>query len=372
MIKFFHKILGSIPQEQRKEFISEISRENILRLMVAQISLIVLDTILLIFYGDHTGWLGIAFILYNVIQFPLFYMVYRKKEFISQTLPKVLSYTYILVALSYACALTFYQNDPGSVQIFIYVIAMFAFSALIYMPPLISLILYLFVYIGFYLSIPVLPIGEDTLYTLRVNAFLMNIFAWLLGRIVLRARVKNFLDKKTIMEKNQLLSQLVIRDSMTMLLNHVYLYKRLYEEIERARRINYPLSIAMFDIDNFKYVNDNYGHLIGDKVIVQIARIIENTCRTTDIVGRYGGEEFAVIMPDTDLASAGVLAERIRLAVESAVYEEGVKITVSGGIAEFHHNTAEELIKRADELLFKAKQAGKNRIYTHIPIEGIS
>jgi diguanylate cyclase (GGDEF)-like protein len=119
----------------------------------------------------------------------------------------------------------------------------------------------------------------------------------------------------------------------------------------------------MLDIDHFKAINDTYGHQIGDTTLVAVSQLIKDNLRDIDHVGRYGGEEFIVILPQTGLDNAYITAQRIRRAIESARFHEGkIKMTVSGGVVEFKEESALILIGKADELLYKAKQNGRNRI----------
>lgn len=170
-------------------------------------------------------------------------------------------------------------------------------------------------------------------------------------------------DNTELMEANLKLKEMSITDGLTQLYNHKHSYYKLEEEITRANRYGNRLSIIMIDIDHFKAINDAYGHLIGDKTLVAVGQVIKNNLREIDHVGRYGGEEFMVILPQTGLGNAYTTAERIRRAVESAWFEEGkIKITISGGVVEFRDENALMLIGKADELLFKAKQTGRNTI----------
>lgn len=126
-------------------------------------------------------------------------------------------------------------------------------------------------------------------------------------------------------------------------------------------RYNAVFSVAMFDIDHFKQVNDQQGHLFGDRVLQELARLLDESVRETDMVARYGGEEFIIVMPHTEVAGACVFAERLRARVESQL-----AITVSGGVAAAHEgDTQESLVARADTALYSAKTAGRNRIYFH-------
>ena len=149
------------------------------------------------------------------------------------------------------------------------------------------------------------------------------------------------------------------QDELTNLWNRKYLYIRLKGEIKRLRH-NTILSLAIVDIDDFKSVNDTFGHLFGDKVLKEIADILKNNLRKDDIIARWGGEEFIIVLPNTEVKSAKVVFNRIREKIEK--YDFGCKITVSGGIAFVNeYIESEKLIEMADKALYKAKKR-KNRI----------
>lgn len=156
-------------------------------------------------------------------------------------------------------------------------------------------------------------------------------------------------------------------DSLTGLFNRQSLDEALKREISRARRYKKELSIIFFDLDDFKYVNDTYGHHVGDDVLKQIADIIVEEKRMEDIAARYGGEEIVIILPETEKNSAYVLADRIRSRIENMglSYEgQPILLTVSGGLASFPSNAKDEktLLQCADKALYLAKGAGKNHI----------
>ncbi|SHM43535.1 diguanylate cyclase with GAF sensor [Caldanaerovirga acetigignens] len=165
-------------------------------------------------------------------------------------------------------------------------------------------------------------------------------------------------------------SHLAATDGLTGLYNHRYIYHQLDQMASRVRTCGGTFSLILIDIDHFKSYNDSYGHLMGDKVLRKLAQIIKQNVRNGDIVGRYGGEEFAIILPDTPGSEACAIAERIRKAVENtefAVTEEGKKIfvTVSAGVASCPDDalTVKELVNKADQaLLFGAKKKGRNRV----------
>lgn len=173
-------------------------------------------------------------------------------------------------------------------------------------------------------------------------------------------------------EKMKLLDdtkKMAITDGLTGLRNQQEFLRRLEEETSRAGRYERPLSIVASDIDYFKKYNDKFGHLAGNELLKLIARTLTDNCRTTDLAARTGGEEFTVIMPETDFLEAVKLAERLRNIVENlrqteASLEIDLHVTISIGVAAFpkHGKTAMQLYEAADQALYKAKEAGRNRV----------
>jgi diguanylate cyclase (GGDEF)-like protein len=150
-------------------------------------------------------------------------------------------------------------------------------------------------------------------------------------------------------------------DPLTGLCNRQALDETLENYLSMHRRYGMVFSLAVFDIDSFKQVNEEHGHLHGDRVLAQVAELIEQNTRETDIVARFGGEEFIALLSSSDIDAAGLFAERIRATVEQIA-----KVTVSGGIAVVgEDDDAKTLLTRADTALYAAKAAGRNRIYCH-------
>jgi diguanylate cyclase (GGDEF)-like protein len=154
----------------------------------------------------------------------------------------------------------------------------------------------------------------------------------------------------------------VSKDPLTGLHNRRCFYDRIDYEIEKMKRTKLPLSFALIDIDNFKTINDTYGHLEGDKVLVELARIFKTQARSGDTIVRWGGEEFAMILPETDKSGALAFAERIRKLVEFSNCK--YKITVCIGITTVYqgHN-AEKIMSVADRALYKAKEKKNTVVY---------
>jgi len=156
-----------------------------------------------------------------------------------------------------------------------------------------------------------------------------------------------------------------IADGLTGLYHQKFFKLRLKEELVRSKRHKHPLNLVMIDIDHFKKVNDDYGHLMGDMILKELASVLKKSTRLEDIVARYGGEEFAIIVPFTSKEDIGEVVERIRAKVEK-MKVSGVGITISVGVGHFDCKNTElnyrDLIKRADDALYLAKRKGKNRV----------
>jgi two-component system cell cycle response regulator len=159
-----------------------------------------------------------------------------------------------------------------------------------------------------------------------------------------------------------------LRDDLTKAFNKKYFIDRIEQEVVLARKHNAALSLVMFDVDHFKHVNDTFGHVAGDYVLAKLAEITQGIVRTEDVFARYGGEEFAILCRGVALLSAGSLAERLRGCVEATelVFDmREIPVTISLGVAAFPDVQAQngtELIGAADEALYAAKHAGRNRV----------
>lgn len=175
--------------------------------------------------------------------------------------------------------------------------------------------------------------------------------------------VKILTPAVTKLMDHEVLMHMAYRDGLTGLLNYRAFDEMLNAEQDRAGRYHITFSIMMIDIDYFKRVNDDYGHQIGDMVLKELAGSLMDCMRKSDRVFRYGGEEFAVILPHTGIDKAGKLAERIRLAIEKMRFIAGVQITTSIGLGQYSDGlTSGDLVKQADKGLYLAKNRGRNMV----------
>jgi len=179
--------------------------------------------------------------------------------------------------------------------------------------------------------------------------------------------------------------ELAIVDELTQVFVRHHFMDRLEEELRRSMRFKLPLTVLMLDIDHFKRYNDDFGHLVGDATLKEVADLLKRNLRRVDLVGRYGGEEFIVVMPETRVRNASEVAERIRSSIarhDFQVYNVRTKVTVSQGIAVFDGESpdltaasdpkmiATELIRKADESMYRAKEEGRNRVCLYKDVKG--
>ena len=170
-------------------------------------------------------------------------------------------------------------------------------------------------------------------------------------------------------QRARVLNNLIVRDSLTGLYNHTHILNRLQQALRKAQSNNTPLCFAMVDIDFFKKVNDNYGHPVGDKVISSLSLFLKQRLRKTDSIGRYGGEEFAVILPDTNPEDALNVMNNIREVFSQLVHSSNVcdfKVSFSCGICSFDGHNQEKIIEYADEALYEAKKQGRNNVQIYL------
>jgi diguanylate cyclase (GGDEF)-like protein len=190
--------------------------------------------------------------------------------------------------------------------------------------------------------------------------------AELAARIAVHLRLKQTHD--ALMKKTAELERLCRTDALTGLANRRSLREALDSEVSRATRYGRTVSLAMLDVDHFKRLNDTYGHPAGDHALMSIANVLTRSVRKNDFVGRYGGEEIAVILPETGMHGAGVLTERLRKAIEEEVIDwdgQPMRVTVSIGVASVskaHGESTDSLMRAADKALYEAKAQGRNRV----------
>jgi len=215
-----------------------------------------------------------------------------------------------------------------------------------------SALIFLYVIVYMYLKMPDLPPAEIGMAS-WLNIVEVLTAQWFLFRLYERSRAEAFAE----------LERLSVTDKLTGLLNRSRLDTVLQQEIERHHRSGQPLTLVMCDIDYFKRINDQHGHLTGDRVLQDIAGLLTGNMRQSDICGRWGGEEFLIVCPDTASEAATVISNKLRTIIAAARLSKQLQLTMSFGIATLlPGETAEQLLHRADDALYQAKRNGRNRL----------
>jgi len=220
-----------------------------------------------------------------------------------------------------------------------------------------KLLIYLF-YISLSCCVTILSNIIHTKYVLRIElsaiSFIIPTLAGLLFGVML-AHIKSL---------SATLAKMAYTDSLTHIYNRLHFAHFLDIEIDKAKRYDSTFSIIFFDLDYFKKVNDEYGHLVGDEVLEEVTEIVSQANRSADIFARYGGEEFIILTPETDLSGALIHAERLRNDIEKYKFKTINHLTSSFGVTEFiaDSDTLESLLDRADKALYQAKEFGRNRV----------
>jgi len=189
----------------------------------------------------------------------------------------------------------------------------------------------------------------------------------------LRALEDRFLilqrENLDLVMKNRILSEISHKDALTGLYNRFYVMEKIDSEMNRALRHGYPISVLMLDLDHFKRINDSYGHPVGDEVLKIVGQVLRESCRVYDVAGRYGGEEFCIVLPETRVGNTTQVAERIRNRLATTPLSVGstsIVVTASIGVAGMDSTegvlSASTLVERADRALYSAKHLGRNRV----------
>ena len=198
-------------------------------------------------------------------------------------------------------------------------------------------------------------LGEEKIFTIHVDYYEQQDDYY----------VFSLTDITKFKEKSNILEYQASHDKLTGLFNRNKFDEIFAKEIKRTKRYKNELSVIIFDIDNFKMVNDTYGHQIGDEVLKEISKIALDNVREQDITTRWGGEEFFILLPQTNLSGAVIVANKIRTSTQNHIFtEKSLKITASFGVAQFciENDDEKTIITRADELLYEAKRTGKNKV----------
>jgi len=339
---------------------------NILRIMIVGIVYTTFEIIGLtlstlgFFESDIRAYVMIV-VLFHLAFMPFLAISYRFKWFAKESTYEILTNIYYGVIILWASLFTALVY-LDTLDITVYSIVLFLVATVFIIHPNRSSIIYILNFILFagmiYIKTPDIKVANALVFKSLIVSALALVVSH--GNYITR---KNLYDsKEELVKANKELKEKANKDSLTHLYNNEFVFDYLTQKTKVAYKQGEQLALIMIDIDNFKLINDTYGHLFGDQVIKEVSETIVRQTRNNDLVGRYGGEEFIVILSDTYKSTAIEIAERIRLSVENMVFDKFAKITVSLGVAELTTSDANFLVNAADVNLYKAKNSGKNRV----------
>lgn len=379
--KYLDQVLGTlkanwyeIPPELEDEFKRDLLQTNLYRikiiagiLLIASIPLIYLD-----FLNYEDGlWIivpGYRFLFYAhvllvcVLLIPLMItrLINLLSEYRASQLQRVFIFCFFLFILL-AVTLISIVDQTIHGEITAYIMGTLGLAVIVYLNPVTSLFAYLISFALFLYGISHTQMNFNILRGHYINSSLSVLISWTFSVTLFKSRLSDFINRKR-------LEYLADFDYLTGCLNRRAFINRLKQEIERARREYTTISILLIDIDFFKQVNDRYGHLAGDFVLKQLLISLNNSCRNYDIMGRFGGEEFIICLPDTDLNAATEIAERLRHNIEKnkMMFDSNIiNVTVSLGVAALEPTSKENIdkfISRADTAMYQAKTK-RNHVY---------
>lgn len=354
---------SGLSAEEKTLFRREWDMENLRRIGYAVPALLALEIFLYAFRDQFPGAgpATLAFILGNLLWLPFFFFVLFRKENASPVLLHALTLSYGMLCLLFAGALTLYVGRNID-MIHVYVIGAIAVTAFLNLSMKEAAILQGGTALLLILLLPSFHENQDFLRIASINVLSFLFLTLVLNRILLGLRVDAFLLRRNLERANQVLAEHVRLDAMTGLLNHATFFT-LLDSYYNSKRENSNFALIIMDIDNFKRVNDQYGHLVGDDVICKVAVILQESARKGDQIGRYGGEEFILLLPGADEEGALGVMERIRQGLSQDSFPEGITITVSAGISIWGGEDIDTLIAVTDKKMYKAKEAGKNAVF---------
>ncbi len=327
------------------------------------------------YQNENTWQIGIlaSHITYLVLLIILSILSYKYRKNNKPTLGTIFTqYVAIVLIIFYGVTITLIdQLVTPSITPFL--IACISIGVIFLIKPLHGLMMFFTAYIIYFYAMGIVQPNLSILLSNRINGFTSIILGLFISLVLWKSNVVNLQQKEQILlqqkeleEKNEKLEYLATRDSLTGLVNRRYFEEQAAHEIVRIKRYGGNSCLLLLDIDNFKEINDKYGHPTGDKVLQNLASVLRTQLRKADLIARIGGEEFAIILINTDDEAGNIVAEKLRCIIENdsfIVDNKVFNITVSIGITLIDNNvdSYEEVYKRADKALYTAKAEGKNR-----------
>ncbi|MBF9014225.1 MULTISPECIES: GGDEF domain-containing protein [unclassified Oceanispirochaeta] len=368
---FFRRKDYQLPEEYRELYLSEQNAFNFRHMKIVTLTIILIIAVLLLEYlffprSDTVEYNHVYKVIFSLILGDgiLFLFIPKVLRFeISDLGKKVLLLLYLYTLSFLFMGLTYFDLYFG-MELSGFLIVLLSLSTMIWLNP--KEFAYLSTFVLFLLILSYLILSSLITIELEhiIQALVFYGLSWVLYLSISTVRIENFLNRITMEKQYEMLETESVTDPLTGLYNRRYLKEEIQKELSRSERSGIRFCILMIDIDHFKKINDNYGHITGDDVLKELSTILRNSVRISDKVFRYGGEEFIVLLPETVAIDAKILGERIREKIENFSFS-GVrkKVTISAGIAQTSVDCTQELlIQKADKRLYMAKEGGRNAV----------
>ncbi len=371
---FKNALLYNVPQEQTRALRQKRFAQNNLTILLLSGFL----TVEQLFYGLNVhsplsmiGSVHLATALLMLIYASVSVLLHMKRPETVRFAHSAYELSFGMAGFAIAAFRTLVVPDGLFLLPTVYIAVLYGFGVLFVVEPHRSLPLYLVSALAIVMLFPRFqPVAAATTYA--GDVFANNIIAWCASVLNYRRFVSSFVSQATIVqnaqtirEQNEELVEMSTVDPLTGLYNRRKINLILEREHRRMLRKECGYAVILLDIDSFKVINDTRGHQAGDQVLTEIGRLLESRIREDDQVGRWGGEEFLIVCPETTLGEAVTIAERLRMALSDGVYSHGKNITCSFGVAASQaQESIDNLIHRADQGLYHAKRNGKNRVST--------
>jgi len=360
-----NKIIGflnDLYKNNNEEFERMYMKENYKRLIPALLILYIAQWGLYLIEHKifYVGNIILIYQCINTVVIIALIFINRRFEEVSIRTLKTPIYLWALATLFFGIALVFSTQSETDL-IHMYMMMALGIASFVCMSPVERLVMLAIPTLFFFFGLPYFQSDVGIVNVGRINVLIFTFFILLLADNLYFMKYREFLSKKELVEKNVLLEKLSKTDLMTDLYNHKTILEILNKNMEESKRYGHDLSIILIDIDDFKRLNDSFGHVLGDEAIIMLADILRVHSRITDEIGRYGGEEFLVIMPNTNLEGAKNYYFRIQESLRRNALSNDALITISAGTTFYQSQDITNFLVDADKNLYKAKNLGKDR-----------
>ncbi len=343
-----------------KQYDREYTKINYNRLIPNMLIIYLIEWIVFL-YSDlfmGVGDIILYFQFYCTVLIPIILFYYKKFDSTSIVILKLLLYMYLLGIILFGIALVF-STQHISDLVHMFMMITLGVCSIIFMPPKESFFIIGLSTIIFFIGIPFFQTDLEIVNVNKLNSFIFNLIAWFLSCNLFIFKIKDLYLHKELEANQKYLLKLSQLDQMTNIQNRNSILDILSQEMNNANKCKEDLGIILLDIDDFKNINDQFGHLMGDTVIIEFSNKLKETIGSNSLVGRYGGEEFLIVLPNCNIEYMLSIFQKLKDSLHHIEIPDKRKVTVSAGIALYENTNIKDFIKKADQRLYEAKRKGK-------------